>query len=172
MRRRNGSVCALSLLLAFGLAACGSSQDTGAQTAENGGADAQVQENAETDAASQETASATEENEVGELPAELDFTVNYDGIKTSKIAAGVSVHDPSIYKVDGKYYIFGSHMSTAVSEDLRTWTSLGDGYKVKDQIYYELMANEDAFAYSGKEEEPDSHRRQGVACVGAGCDLQ
>lgn len=40
-------------------------------------------------------------------------------------------------------------MSTAVSEDLRTWTSLGDGYKVKDQIYYELMANEEAFAYSG-----------------------
>ena len=30
-----------------------------------------------------------------------------------------------------------------------TWTSLGDGYKVKDQIYYELMANEEAFAYSG-----------------------
>lgn len=79
----------------------------------------------------------------------MDFTVNYDGIKTAKIEAGVSVHDPSIVKADGKYYIFGSHMSTAVSEDLRTWTSLGDGYKVKDQIYYELMANEEAFAYAG-----------------------
>lgn len=143
MRRRNGSVCALSLLLAFGLAACGSSQDTGTQTADGGDAGAQTQE-------SGETASVTEEeSEVGELPADLDFTVNYDGIKTASIKAGVSVHDPSIYKADGKYYIFGSHMSTAVSEDLRTWTSLGDGYKVKDQIYYELMANEDAFAYAG-----------------------
>lgn len=143
MRRRNGSVCALSLLLAFGLAACGSSQDVGTQTADGGDAGAQSQE-------SEETASVTEEeSEVGALPADLDFTVNYDGIKTAAIKAGVSVHDPSIYKADGKYYIFGSHMSTAVSEDLRTWTSLGDGYKVKDQIYYELMANEDAFAYAG-----------------------
>lgn len=143
MRRRNGSVCALSLLLAFGLAACGSSQDTGTQTADGGDAGGQTQE-------SGETASVTEEeSEVGALPADLDFTVNYDGIRTAAIKAGVSVHDPSIYKADGKYYIFGSHMSTAVSEDLRTWTSLGDGYKVKDQIYYELMANEDAFAYAG-----------------------
>ena len=143
MRRRNGSVCALSLLLAFGLTACGSSQDTGTQTAEGGDAGEQTQESGETAAVTEE------ESEAGALPADLDFTVNYDGIKTAVIDAGVSVHDPSIYKADGKYYIFGSHMSTAVSEDLRTWTSLGDGYKVKDQIYYELMANEDAFAYAG-----------------------
>lgn len=143
MRRRNGSVCALSILLAFGLAACGSSQDMGTQTADGGDAGVQTQE-------SGETTSVTEGgSEVGALPADLDFTVNYDGIRTAAINAGVSVHDPSIYKADGKYYIFGSHMSTAVSEDLRTWTSLGDGYKVKDQIYYELMANEDAFAYAG-----------------------
>ncbi len=139
MRRRNGLICAWSLLLAFDLAACGSSQ--GAQISEDGDAGAQTQE--------EETAPEGEKNQTGELPANLDFTVNYAGIKTAKIAAGVSVHDPSVYKADGKYYIFGSHMSTAVSEDLRTWTSLGDGYKVKDQIYYELMANEDAFAYAG-----------------------
>ncbi len=141
MRRKNWSTLGMSVLLAMSLAACGSSQ--GAQTAENG--DAEAQESGEA-----ENATVTEkEGGVGELPADLDFTVNLDGIKTAKIAAGVSVHDPSIYKADGKYYIFGSHMSTAVSEDLRTWTSLGDGYKVKDQIYYELMANEEAFAYSG-----------------------
>lgn len=143
MRRKKWSALGISVLLVFGLAACGSSQ--GAQTAESGDAGAQTKASGET-----ENTPATEEgSEVGQLPADLDFTVNYDGIKTAKIEAGVSVHDPSIYKADGKYYIFGSHMSTAVSEDLRTWTSLGDGYKVKDQIYYELMANEDAFAYSG-----------------------
>ncbi len=143
MRRKNWSTLGMSVLLAMSLAACGSSQ--GAQTAENGDAEAQTQESGEA-----ENATVTEkEGGVGELPADLDFTVNLDGIKTAKIAAGVSVHDPSIYKADGKYYIFGSHMSTAVSDDLRTWTSLGDGYKVKDQIYYELMANEEAFAYSG-----------------------
>ncbi len=143
MRRKKWSALGISILLVLGLAACGSSQGT--QTAENGDADAQTQENGEAENA----AAAEEESEMGELPADLDFTVNLDGIKTAKIEAGVSVHDPSIYKVDGKYYIFGSHMSTAVSEDLRTWTSLGDGYKVKDPIYYELMANDEAFAYSG-----------------------
>lgn len=83
------------------------------------------------------------------MPENLDFTVNLDDIAKAKIDAGVSVHDPSIIKADGKYYIFGSHMSTAVSEDLRHWTSLGSGYKVKDPIYYELMANDEAFAYAG-----------------------
>lgn len=143
MRRKNWSALGISVLLAMSLAACGSSQ--GAQTAENEAAGAQTKESGDAESA----AVTEEEGEVGQLPADLDFTVNLDGIKTAKIAAGVSVHDPSIYKADGKYYIFGSHMSTAVSEDLRTWTSLGDGYKVKDQIYYELMANEEAFAYSG-----------------------
>ena len=138
MRRKGLSLCGLGALLAFGLMACGTSQDTGT----SGSAEAGTE---------QENAASTEEEgtQMGATPADLDFTVSYDGIETAKIDAGVSVHDPSIVKVDGKYYIFGSHMSTAVSEDLRTWTSLGDGYKVKDQIYYELMANKDAFAYAG-----------------------
>ena len=141
MRRKGLTVCGLGVLLAFGLMACGTSQDTGT----SGSAET------DTDAGTEEEAAVATEGEsgAGALPAGLDFTVNYDGIKTAKIDAGVSVHDPSIVKVDGKYYIFGSHMSTAVSEDLRNWTSLGDGYKVKDQIYYELMANKDAFAYAG-----------------------
>lgn len=142
MRRKKWSALGISALLVLGLTACGSQ---GTQTGESGETGAQIQESGEAENAP----AAEEESQVEELPADLDFTVNYDGIKTGKIAAGVSVHDPSIYKADGKYYIFGSHMSTAVSDDLRTWTSLGDGYKVKDQIYYELMANEDAFAYAG-----------------------
>ena len=39
-----------------------------------------------------------------------DFTVSYDGIETGIVNARVSVHDPSIIKADGTYYIFGSHM--------------------------------------------------------------
>lgn len=120
--------CLLGMTAVLGLCACqGASQDTAAQTDEN-----------------TETA-AQEEKEM----ADLDFTVSYDGIATAKLEAGVSVHDPSIIKADGKYYIFGSHMSTAVSDDLQHWTAIGSGYKVKDPIYYELMANEDAFAYAG-----------------------
>ena len=37
----------------------------------------------------------------------------------------VSVHDPSVIRAeDGTFYIFGSHMAAAVSEDLISWTSI------------------------------------------------
>ena len=140
MKKKALLACVLSASMMFGVTACGS-PETGTQSADSTDT-AQTQE----EAASGEA----EENQTeGDAPADLDYTVSYDGIVTAKIEAGASVHDPSIIKADGKYYIFGSHMSTAVSEDLRTWTSIGDGYKVKDPIYYELMGNDEAFAYAG-----------------------
>lgn len=78
-----------------------------------------------------------------------DFTVSYDGIKTASIKAGVSVHDPSILEVDGAYYIFGSHMSAASSTDLRTWTSIGNGYTPSNPLFDNLFATEHVFDYSG-----------------------
>ena len=76
MRRKGLTACGLGVLLAFGLMACGNSQSAGEQ----------VQESGETDAAAKEYAAVgpVEENKAGELPADLDFTVNYDGIKTAK----------------------------------------------------------------------------------------
>lgn len=35
-----------------------------------------------------------------------------------------SVHDPSIIKVEDTYYVFGSHMATAKSDDLMSWTTV------------------------------------------------
>lgn len=79
-----------------------------------------------------------------------DFSVSYEGIATNVIDAGVSVHDPSIMKAeDGRYYIFGSHMSGAVTDDLRNWESIGDGYSIRNPIYGDLMKREEPFAYSG-----------------------
>lgn len=135
MKKKALLACALSASMMLGVTACGS--------------DGSGQSTSSDDAAQTQEGAANTEEAAGEAPEDLDYTVSYDGIATAKIEAGASVHDPSIIKVDGKYYIFGSHMSTAVSDDLRTWTSIGDGYKVKDPIYYELMANEDAFAYAG-----------------------
>lgn len=85
------------------------------------------------------------------LPEKIDsdFKVSYDGIKTASIRAGVSVHDPSILKADGTYYIFGSHMSGASSTDLRTWTSIGNGYTPGNPIYDNLFATEHVFDYAG-----------------------
>lgn len=91
-------------------------------------------------------------NAGGLFPEKIDsdFSVSYEGIATGSIDAGTSVHDPSIIKGDdGKYYIFGSHMVGGVSEDLRTWEPLGNGYSPNNKIFDKLLQNEEAFAYTG-----------------------
>lgn len=80
---------------------------------------------------------------------DTDFSVSYDGIKTASIKAGGSVHDPSILEVDGTYYIYGSHMATAKSSDLRNWTMISDGYGTDNPVYGGLTGRRDAFEYSG-----------------------
>ena len=79
-----------------------------------------------------------------------DFKVSYDGIKTGDVSSNVSVHDPSILKADGEYYIFGSHMSAAKSSDLLNWEKVADGYSKKNPVYGQIYdVADEAFAYSG-----------------------
>lgn len=90
---------------------------------------------------------------IGEKPSG-NYEVSYDGIETGTVNARVSVHDPSIIEVDGKFYIFGSHMSAASTEDLRTWTGIGNGYSVSNAVYTDMTeaniaAGEYAYAGSG-----------------------
>ncbi|MEK5032618.1 glycoside hydrolase family 43 protein [Paenibacillus sp. FSL R7-0302] len=39
----------------------------------------------------------------------------------------VSVHDPSVIKVEDTYYVFGSHLASAKSKDLMAWTQISSG---------------------------------------------
>lgn len=159
MKKRIVLACMFGAVMTFCLTACGNEGTSQKQTDKTG---AQAQENTEGTVAeqTQENAEGTGSGEIkedgegsvdtmGETNADSDYIVIYDGIARAEIKAGVSVHDPSVIKADGKYYIFGSHMSTAVSDDLRHWTTLGDGYKNSNPIYYGLMENKDAFAYAG-----------------------
>ena len=84
-------------------------------------------------------------------PSTTDWTVNYEGIKTGNVNARVSVHDPSIVKgEDGKYYIFGSHMDSAYSDNLRNWTKLGNGYNASNPVYGNLWdTSKNVFEYAG-----------------------
>lgn len=85
-----------------------------------------------------------------EGPTVTDWTVSYEGIKTGIVNARASVHDPSIIQVDDKYYIFGSHMVAARTDNLRSWISFGNGYKPTNSVYGNLWDEEkDVFAYSG-----------------------
>lgn len=47
-----------------------------------------------------------------------EFPAEYADVSLSK----VTVHDPSIIKANGSYYIFGSHKAWAKSDDLMNWT--------------------------------------------------
>ena len=46
----------------------------------------------------------------------------------------VSVHDPSIVRDQQTYYIFGSHLAGAKSEDLMNWRMIGNGVKKGNPI--------------------------------------
>lgn len=80
-----------------------------------------------------------------------DFTVDMSSIPTGIVSSsGVSVHDPSILKVDGTYYIYGSHMAAAKSTDLFNWTKMADGYGPANPIFGAIYNKADqAFAYTG-----------------------
>lgn len=81
-----------------------------------------------------------------------NYTVSYDGIRVGDVSSDVAVHDPSVLKADGIYYIYGSHMTAAKSSDLLHWTKVADGYTPSNPVYgqvYEDGVKEKAFAYSG-----------------------
>ncbi|AGB41660.1 beta-xylosidase [Halobacteroides halobius DSM 5150] len=46
----------------------------------------------------------------------------------------VAVHDPMIIKDKGTYYVFGSHLGAAKSDDLIHWKSISNGFTVDNPI--------------------------------------
>ena len=46
----------------------------------------------------------------------------------------VSVHDPSVINVDGTYYVFGSHLAVAKTDDLISWELIGSGVNSSNPV--------------------------------------
>lgn len=70
----------------------------------------------------------------------------------------VSVHDPSILKADGTYYLFGTHLADAKSTDLIQWTQMNPDWNARedkdswknDSVYGEILSNlAESFAWAG-----------------------
>ncbi|CAM4401685.1 glycoside hydrolase family 43 protein [Paenibacillus tarimensis] len=61
--------------------------------------------------------SACSSNNSSEVPPTITQEPSY---------TNVSVHDPSVIKVDDTFYVFGSHLASAKSEDLIEWTQVSD----------------------------------------------
>ncbi|HJC11931.1 MAG TPA: glycoside hydrolase family 43 protein [Candidatus Blautia ornithocaccae] len=74
--------------------------------------------------------------------------------KKGSFSAGASVHDPSVFKENGTYYIFGSHMEAAKSENLREWKSFASGVSQNNELFDNLFDEpRKAFEFVGKNEE-------------------
>ena len=64
----------------------------------------------------------------------------------------VSVHDPSIINDNGKYYVFGSHIAVARSDDLINWTALSKDYQnpTNNPVYGNLRETfKESFKWAG-----------------------
>ncbi|MCU6432589.1 glycoside hydrolase family 43 protein [Undibacterium sp. Jales W-56] len=69
--------------------------------------------------------------------------------QTSISFNNVSVHDPSIVKVGGTYYVFGSHLAAAKSTDLMNWSKFADGVNPGNSLFNDVTkALADTFSWS------------------------
>ena len=61
----------------------------------------------------------------------------------------VTVHDPSVIRVDDTYYIFGSHLAGAKSTDLMNWEMIGNGVNKTNPIIPDAMTEmSEAFTWA------------------------
>ncbi|KAI7244231.1 hypothetical protein KC345_g12153, partial [Hortaea werneckii] len=72
--------------------------------------------------------------------------------ETAPVFTNVSVHDPSVVKNGDTYYVFGSHIAAAKSQDLMNWSTFTNGYTTPDNtLYGDLSANlAESFAWAGE----------------------
>ncbi len=73
-------------------------------------------------------------------------------MKTGGFHIDAPVHDPAVFlDKDGSYYIFGTHMSAAVSQDLRYWDCFAQGVDEQNPLFTGLFDGEkQAFRFCGK----------------------
>jgi arabinan endo-1,5-alpha-L-arabinosidase len=61
----------------------------------------------------------------------------------------VSVHDPSMIRAGGNYYVFGSHLAAARTGDLMNWTLVADGVNAANPLFGNVLQElQETFAWS------------------------
>ena len=75
-----------------------------------------------------EAEDASDQEETIAIEASSELSDVEDAADTPETPTRVSVHDPSIVKADGMYYVLGSHTASASSPDLIQWTQLNSDY--------------------------------------------
>ncbi len=77
----------------------------------------------------------------------------FSGMNCYSAGTRISVHDPSIIKENGTYYVFGSHIDAGKSTDLINWNTFTNGYATQNNVEFgDLSKNlEKAFAWAGED---------------------
>ena len=71
-------------------------------------------------------------------------------LNTQHIISRASVHDPSIVSDKGAYYVFGSHLSSAKSNDLVNWHQFTRDYVNNNALYGNILENfKQSFKWAG-----------------------
>ena len=52
----------------------------------------------------------------------------------------IAVHDPSVIKVENEYYVFGSHLSAAKTQDLMNWQRVADGVSAANPLFEDVTS--------------------------------
>lgn len=73
-------------------------------------------------------------------------------MKRGGFHSNTPIHDPAVFvDKEGSYYIFGTHMSAAVSDDLRYWDSFAEGVNAENPLFLNLFeGDKKAFSFCGK----------------------
>ncbi|XHS78661.1 glycoside hydrolase family 43 protein [Burkholderiaceae bacterium UC74_6] len=73
---------------------------------------------------------------------------NPNAVQTALTFANASVHDPSVIKTGGSYYVFGSHLAAAKTPDLMNWTKLADGVDNNNALFGNKVTTELAATFA------------------------
>ena len=69
--------------------------------------------------------------------------------QTALTFTNAGVHDPSVIRADGTFYVFGSHLAAAKTTDLMNWTKLADGVNDANPLFNKVTtALADTFAWA------------------------
>lgn len=142
--KKSAALLVIGIGLVLVLNGCGQAGETGSPEESIQTSDIQSQDTRSlpdhTDNDSMEEEAAGSRATQGETDEPVIKEAVYNGIKTAPNGARVSVHDPSIKVFDGRYYIYGSHMTGAYSDDLQTWNIIGNNYDSQNPLFTDLFA--------------------------------
>ncbi len=109
-------------------AAAGGEAQNGAEAGKNGAdAGGEAQNGAEANGATEEAEDASVPEFLRGVTLKTDPALTYD-------LPEVTVHDPSIVKDGETYYVFGSHLAAAKSDDLIHWEQIDSGVHPDNKI--------------------------------------